>query len=85
MNTAPLLTIMGVVLVLVLVLFLVGMPWRGKQWRLRGLDEGNAARVGRLGEIKTVAATRLILSSSDYIDINDITITTPGARRKSTM
>jgi restriction system protein len=75
MNTAPLLTIIGVVLVLVL--FLVGMPRRGKQWRLRGLDEGNAARVGRLGEIKTVAATRLILSSSEYIDINDITITTP--------
>jgi hypothetical protein len=75
MKTDPLLEIMGVVLVLVLVLFFVAMPRRGKHWGPWGWGAGNAAHVGKLGERQTVAAARLLLSS-DYTDINDITIKT---------
>lgn len=74
MKTDPLLIILCVVLVLTL--FIVAMPRRGKHWGLGGWGEGNAAHIGRLGELKTAAETRLHLSSSDYTAINDITIMT---------
>ena len=74
MKTDPLLTILGVVLVLVLLV--VGASRRGKHWGLWGWWDENAAHIGRLGELETAAATRRQLSSSDYTAINDITITT---------
>lgn len=74
MSTASLLTILGVALVLVL--FVVAMPRRGKQLHLRDFDDGHAAHVGRLGELTTMAETRLLLPSPDYFDINDLTIPT---------
>ena len=60
MNTPALLTIMGVVLVLVLLV--VGMPRRGKQWRLRGSDERDAARLGREPEHERLAFTVLLVA-----------------------
>lgn len=74
MQVSPLLTILGVVLVLIL--FIVAMPRRGKHWGRWGWGDENAAHIGRLGELETAAATRLQLCSSDYTAINDITITT---------